>query len=304
LERPVVQRSLRHLRTASVPLGTALADLESEPEEEHPGATDLEHLDPDEHEARAEVQARVEDDRAALALLLRMGRDYLRLDPVGGGGTFAAWLSATIRSEADASASGDAVDVATFHAAKGLEWAVVHVAGCEEGYVPVAHARTAAAKAEEARLLYVAMTRAQRELRLTWAEQRTFAGKVVDRRRSPLLAPLPDRPVDPAPRTTAEPPVPDWSDELARQRAVLEPARAGHSAELLALRRWRDGVARAARIEPGAVLSDAVLARVVAARPADEAALGAVRGVGRILAERFGRELLAALRGASERVQT
>jgi DNA helicase-2/ATP-dependent DNA helicase PcrA len=302
LERPQVQRALRQLRTATVPLGTALADLDAEVEEEHPGLADLEHLDPEEHEARAEVLGRIDDDRAALALLLRMGRDYLRLDPIGGGGTFAAWLSATIRSEADATQSGDAVDIATFHAAKGLEWATVHLAGCEDGYVPIAHARTAAAKAEEARLLYVAMTRAQRDLRLTWAQQRTFAGKVVDRRRSPLLVPVPDRAPDAGPNLVAEPPVADWSDELARQRAVLEHARAGQSAELVALRRWRDSVARAARVDPDAVLPDHVLARVVAAQPADEAALGEVRGVGRILAEHFGAEVLAALRGAAEQV--
>jgi DNA helicase-2/ATP-dependent DNA helicase PcrA len=302
LERPVVQRSLRTLRTAAVPLGTALADLEAELEDDHPGLAQLDELDPDEHEARAEVAARIEDDRAAVALLLRMGRDYLRLDPVGGGGTFAAWLSATIRSESDAATSGDAVDVATFHAAKGLEWPTVHLAGCEDGYVPIAHARTGAAKAEEARLLYVAMTRAQQDLRLTWAEQRTFAGKVVERRRSPLLAPVPDRSPEAGPVLTAEPPVADWGDELARQRAVLEHARAGHSAELVALRRWRDGVARAARVDPDAVLSDHVLARVVAARPADEAALGEVRGVGRILAERFGPDVLAVLRSAREQV--
>ena len=43
---------------------------------------------------------------------------------------------------------------------------------------------------EELNLLYVAMTRAQRTLNITWAEQRTFGGKVVTRRRSPLLDPL------------------------------------------------------------------------------------------------------------------
>ena len=38
------------------------------------------------------------------------------------------------------------------------------MAGVEDGYVPIAHARTAAARAEEARLLYVAMTRATQRL--------------------------------------------------------------------------------------------------------------------------------------------
>ena len=102
----------------------------------------------------------------------------------------AAWLAATVQSEGDASGpSRDAVDVATFHAAKGLEWTTVHLAGVEDGFVPISHARTAAARAEEVRLLYVAMTRAQRELRISYAEQRTFSGRVVPRRR--VAAPRP-----------------------------------------------------------------------------------------------------------------
>ncbi len=302
LERPAVQRALRRLRSSHTPLGTALADLEAGLEDEGgPATAALDELDPDDHDGRAEALSRAEDEHDAMAMLLRMGRDYLRLDPVGGGSSFATWLAATVRSESEATMGGDAVDIATFHAAKGLEWPIVHLAGLEDGYVPIAHARTVAAKAEEARLLYVAMTRAQRELRLTWAEQRTFAGKVVERRRSPLLAPVPDRPAIVAgPTTVAAPPVEDWTDELARQRALLEHARVGTSPELVALRRWRDSVARAARVEPEAVLGDHVLARIVGAHPADLAALGEVRGVGTILAERLGPDLLRALAGAGQ----
>ncbi len=300
LERPAVRKALRDLRAADVPLGTALADLEFHLDEE-PGARDVDVHDADDLDAVAAALAKHEDDRTALALVVRMGRDYLRLDPVGTAATFATWLAATVQSEADASSGGDAVDVATFHAAKGLEWGVVHLAGVEDGYVPVAHARTAAARAEEARLLYVAMTRAQRELHLTWAEQRTFAARVVDRRRSPLLAPLPDRaPIDDEP-SVPTPPVEDWPAELARQRANLDAGRIRRQPELDALRRWRSSVARAARVTPEAVLPDHILARVVAARPADVTELGAIRGVGRILAARFGDDLLAALESASPR---
>jgi DNA topoisomerase III len=53
--------------------------------------------------------------------------------------------------------------------------------------------------------------------------------------------------------------------------------------------------ARAARIDPEAVLPDHVLSRVVAARPRDLAELGAVHGVGPILASRFGEAMLGAL---------
>ena len=52
---------------------------------------------------------------------------------------------------------------------------------------------------------------------------------------------------------------------------------------------------RATRIDPEAVLPDHVLARVAAEHPPDVEALGAVRGVGPILAQRFGEEILGAL---------
>ena len=36
--------------------------------------------------------------------------------------------------------AGDAVEIVTFHAAKGLEWSMVHLAGLEKGFVPIHHA--------------------------------------------------------------------------------------------------------------------------------------------------------------------
>ncbi|MDP1821403.1 MAG: ATP-dependent DNA helicase UvrD2 [Acidimicrobiales bacterium] len=300
LERPAVRRAMRELRSGGAPLGTALADLELSLEDGVvPGVVDV-HIDADDEDIEEQRLrlAQHDEDRAVLASLVRMGRDYLRLDPVGGASSFSGWLTATVRSEADSAAPDrDAVDIATFHAAKGLEWGTVHLAGIEDGYVPIALARTPAARAEEVRLLYVAMTRAQRELRITWAQQRTFSARVVDRRRSPLLAPIPDRVPgedDPVP-SLPTPPVDDWAEEVARQRAALRPGGSGASADLEALHRWRDGVARAARVVPETVLPDHVLARIAKVRPTDVAALGGIRGVGEILAARFGADVLAAL---------
>jgi DNA helicase-2/ATP-dependent DNA helicase PcrA len=225
-----------------------------------------------------------------------MGRDYLRLDPNGRADSLASWLTATMQGEADAVAARDAVDVVTFHAAKGLEWATVHLAGVEEGYVPIAHARTAAAKAEEVRLLYVAMTRAQRTLSITYAEERTFNARTVARRPSPLLDPV----IALGGTTAATDPQEQGSvdlalDDLARQREALLASQPATAPGLDALRAWRAGAARAARIEPEAVLPDHVLTRVAEQRPADVEALGSIRGVGPILAGRFGEDILRAL---------
>ena len=64
----------------------------------------------------------------------------------------------------------DAVTLSAIHAAKGLEWGMVHVVGLTEGMLPIAHAEDEAAIDEERRLAYVAFTRARDVLRLSGAE--------------------------------------------------------------------------------------------------------------------------------------
>jgi DNA helicase-2/ATP-dependent DNA helicase PcrA len=61
-----------------------------------------------------------------------------------------------------------AVTLATIHAAKGLEWDIVHIVGLNEGYLPISYANTDSAIAEELRLLYVGVTRAKKELSLNF----------------------------------------------------------------------------------------------------------------------------------------
>jgi DNA helicase-2/ATP-dependent DNA helicase PcrA len=61
------------------------------------------------------------------------------------------------------------VTLATLHAAKGLEWQHVHLAGLSEGLLPISYATGFEQVDEERRLAYVGITRAARTLSLSWA---------------------------------------------------------------------------------------------------------------------------------------
>jgi DNA helicase-2/ATP-dependent DNA helicase PcrA len=116
--------------------------------------------------------------------LLELGRDYL--DSVSGSGAvveFATWLDTATGGSTDA----HGVDLVTFHRAKGLEWTLVFVTGLERGMVPISWATTPEAQAEERRLLHVALSRAEDELRVSWARTRLVGSRRAPREPSPWL---------------------------------------------------------------------------------------------------------------------
>jgi DNA helicase-2/ATP-dependent DNA helicase PcrA len=130
------------------------------------------------------------DERAdSLLALARLASEYQSLDPEATVAGFQPWLAATLGGASEGQ-GGDAVQLLTFHRAKGLEWPVVLVAGLELGLVPIGHATTPAADEEERRLLYVALTRAEAELHCSWARRRTFGERSVRRSPSPYLTTL------------------------------------------------------------------------------------------------------------------
>jgi uncharacterized protein (TIGR00375 family) len=80
------------------------------------------------------------------------------------------------------------VTLMTMHASKGLEFPVVFIAGCEDGLIPFRAKRGDEGDiAEEARLFYVALTRAQDRVFLTHAKSRERFGKRTVQCISPFL---------------------------------------------------------------------------------------------------------------------
>jgi uncharacterized protein (TIGR00375 family) len=170
---------------------------------------------------RGERDATVVDIRAAGELLTplarRCGSDLDR---------FRTEIS--LGAEPDAlDPRAEAITLLTLHAAKGLEFDVVFLAGCERGLLPLrfpgdALARAGTAEvstaevgdaegrdAEERRLLFVGLTRARARLLLSCSARRTRFGSEQPAGRSPLLAaidaklfgpPTPQRPRKPADR--------------------------------------------------------------------------------------------------------
>ncbi len=89
-------------------------------------------------------------------------------------------------------ADADAVTLLTLHAAKGLEYPVVFIAGVEDGLLP--HLRSIEdpeGMAEERRLMYVGLTRAEDEVYLTYAFRRFLFGSSEANLPSRFLADLP-----------------------------------------------------------------------------------------------------------------
>src|SRR5205807_3566124 len=109
--------------------------------------------------------------------------------------TLSAFLEhVALMSDVDTYQEGaEAVTLMTLHAAKGLEFPSVFLVGLEEGIFP--HSRSLydrQALEEERRLCYVGITRAKRELTITYASRRTLWGNVQLNQPSRFLNEIPE----------------------------------------------------------------------------------------------------------------
>jgi len=80
------------------------------------------------------------------------------------------------------------VSLMTLHAAKGLEFPVVFIVGCEDHLLPLDLMGMKSDASEERRLFYVGMTRAKEHLYLTHAKRRQLFGQTMIQNPSPYLA--------------------------------------------------------------------------------------------------------------------
>jgi DNA helicase-2/ATP-dependent DNA helicase PcrA len=205
-----------------------------------------------------------------VALLVRQFLDDNRTGSVDGR-AFGSWLA----TSADVTES-DGVEVLTFHAAKGREWPHVIVAACEKGLLPHRSARGASARAEEARLAYVAFTRAAHRLTVTW----------TDHRESRSSGPSPFLPSLTTATPTFDPPTPEFRERrtsITAKNPIEE-----------AIRAWRTSKARNMRVDPDAVLSQRQMVALIRSMPQSHAEIEEITDP--VFAHRYGQEILSIIR--------
>jgi superfamily I DNA/RNA helicase len=91
---------------------------------------------------------------------------------------------------------GDAVTLITMHSCKGLEYPHVHIVGVEDGLLPHSRSKEEGTMDEERRLFYVAITRAQKTLTISYSLGRKKYGQTIPSQPSPFLRELPEELVE------------------------------------------------------------------------------------------------------------
>ncbi|MGI8868339.1 MAG: ATP-dependent helicase, partial [Mycobacteriales bacterium] len=213
----------------------------------------------------------------SLSAIVGVAEELAAVQPEAGLRDLVAELDARMAAQHAPTVQG--VTLASLHAAKGLEWDAVFLVGLADGTLPIQHARTDDAIAEERRLLYVGATRARERLALSWSLARAAGGR-RSRRRSRFLDDL-------APRT---PSARKTKRERVRPADDLDTAQAAMFGRL---REWRAAVAAEQQVPAYVVFSDATLAAIAVRRPATQRELAGVSGVGPAKLERYADAVLA-----------
>lgn len=207
------------------------------------------------------------------------------------------------RAHARHAPPGQGVTLSTLHAAKGLEWDAVAIVGAHEGTLPFVLATSPDEVAEERRLLYVGITRARTDLRVSWSVTRNGGGA----RRPPsrfldgIVAAAPATPRAGRRRATRRSAMEErcrvcgrgltsGTERKLRRHTDCE---ATHDEVLWeALRAWRKATADAVSAPAFVVFTDATLLAIAEDRPATLDALARIPGVGPAKLGKYGADVL------------
>ena len=152
---------LRERAEAEAPVGDLLDELLRE----------TGYYDALEAERTIEAQGRLEN----LEELVRVAREYDALAEQGSVGEFLQQIA--LIADVDSLRDDEGlVTLMTLHNAKGLEFPIVFMIGMEDGVFPHSRALDEGGLEEERRLAYVGLTRAMRDLTLTYARRRSAFG--------------------------------------------------------------------------------------------------------------------------------
>ncbi len=238
----------------------------------------------------------------SLRALVRLAEEVRSINPSADLRTFVEEVERRAASQQAPKAEG--VTLATLHAAKGLEWDHVFVAGVHEGTVPITYATTPRAVEEERRLLYVGLTRAREGLTVSWSVARA-PGARPSRGVSRFLAGV--LPGAHGARPVARPGRRRGSKGPARCRVCQRPLadaverklRRCHDCpssydEVLyeRLRTWRTRRSAEEKVPAYCVFTDATLTVIAETRPRDAAALVRIPGIGKAKLDKYGQEIL------------
>ena len=193
----------------------------------------------------------------------------------------------------------DGVTLATFHAAKGLEWDSVFLCGLQDGTLPITYADTPAAIEEERRLLYVGMTRARVDLALSWALARNPGGRAARKPSRFLDALLPEeaKAAREKPRGRKVANCRECGRPLASgkelKRGRCSDCPASYDEELFErLREWRKERAGEESVPAFVVFTDATLQLIAEHKPRTPQALLRISGIGQAKLDRYGEDVL------------
>ena len=211
--------------------------------------------------------------QADLGRMLRLAQEF--------GGTSAAAFVRDLRSRFAEEDEGRGVVLLTYHRAKGLEFDAVFLPRLEDKELPFALSKSDEDLAEERRLLYVGITRARRNLYLSWASYREG-----ERRSRPKPSPflkelMPAGTVRPAPQRPNATTTPAPDDPL-----------------FTSLREWRLKTSREADVPAYVVFDNKTLALIAATKPITRAALLAIPGVGPAKLDRYAEDVLQIVKTA------